>query len=45
LKKTTDQDSISVVTPKPSLPMRGDAMSGMHAAYVRRTGAVARAAE
>lgn len=45
LKQTTDQDGISVLTPKPSLPMRGDAMCGMHAAYVRRTGAVARAAE
>jgi hypothetical protein len=44
LKQTTDQDGISVVTTQPSLPMRGDAMCGMHAAYVR-TGAVVRAAE
>jgi len=45
LKKATDHDGISVLAPKPSLPMRGDAMCGMHAAYVRRTGVVARAAE
>jgi len=41
LKQTTDQDDISV----PSLPMCGDAMCGTHTAYVRMTGAVARAAE